>query len=109
MEIKAIRGFNDVLPGEVEKWQFVENTAREIFEGFGFSEIRIPIIERTELFTRGIGEATDIVEKEMYTFHDRSGNSLTLRPEATASMARAYLEHQLYNFDPMAKLYCIGP
>ncbi len=109
MEIKAIRGFNDVLPGEVEKWQFVENTAREIFEGFGFSEIRIPILERTELFTRGIGEATDIVEKEMYTFHDRSGNSLTLRPEATASMARAYLEHQMYTFDPVAKLYSIGP
>ena len=109
MEIKAIRGFNDILPGEIGKWQFVENVAREVFEGFGFSEIRIPIIERTELFTRGIGEATDIVEKEMYTFPDRSGNSLTLRPEATASIARAYLEHQVYSFDPVAKLYCMGP
>jgi len=109
MEIKAIRGFNDILPGEIGKWQFVEDTAREVFEGFGFSEIRIPIIERTELFSRGIGEATDIVEKEMYTFTDRSNNSLTLRPEATASMARAYLEHQIYSFDPVAKLYCIGP
>ncbi|HMK77782.1 MAG TPA: histidine--tRNA ligase [Thermodesulfobacteriota bacterium] len=109
MEIKAIRGFNDILPDEIGKWQFVEETAREVFEGFGFSEIRIPILERTELFSRGIGEATDIVEKEMYTFTDRSGNSLTLRPEATASMARAYLEHQLYTFDPVAKLYCIGP
>ena len=109
MEIKAIRGFNDILPGEIGKWQFVEKTAREVFEEFGFSEIRIPILERTELFSRGIGEATDIVEKEMYTFTDRSGNSLTLRPEATASMARAYLEHQLYNIDSMAKLYCIGP
>jgi len=109
MEIKAIRGFNDILPDQVGKWQFVERTAREVFEGFGFSEIRIPIIERTELFSRGIGEATDIVEKEMYTFADRSGNSLTLRPEATASMARAYLEHQLHMFDPVAKLYCIGP
>ena len=109
MEIKAIRGFNDILPDEIGKWQFVEATAREIFEGFGFSEIRIPIIERTELFSRGIGEATDIVEKEMYTFTDRSGNSLTLRPEATASMVRAYLEHQIYSFDPVAKLYCIGP
>ena len=109
MEIKAIRGFNDILPDEIGKWQFVERTAREIFEGFGFSEIRIPILERTELFSRGIGEATDIVEKEMYIFADRSGNSLTLRPEATASMARAYLEHQLYSFDPVAKLYCIGP
>jgi histidyl-tRNA synthetase len=109
MGIKAIRGFNDILPEEIGKWQFVEDTAREVFEGFGFSEIRIPIIERTELFSRGIGEATDIVEKEMYTFTDRSGNSLTLRPEATASMARAYLEHQIYSFDPVAKLYCIGP
>ena len=109
MEIRAIRGFNDVLPDEIGKWQFVEKTAREVFEGFGFSEIRIPIMERTDLFSRGIGEATDIVEKEMYTFTDRSGNSLTLRPEATASMARAYLEHQLYSFDPVAKLYCMGP
>ena len=109
MEIRAIRGFNDVLPDEIGKWQFVEKTAREVFEGFGFSEVRIPIMERTDLFSRGIGEATDIVEKEMYTFTDRSGNSLTLRPEATASMARAYLEHQLYSFDPVAKLYCMGP
>jgi histidyl-tRNA synthetase len=109
VEIKAIRGFNDILPDEIGKWQFAEETAREVFEGFGFSEIRIPILERTELFSRGIGEATDIVEKEMYTFVDRSGNSLTLRPEATASIARAYLEHQLYTFDPVAKLYCIGP
>lgn len=109
MEIKAIRGFNDILPNEIGKWQFIEKRAREVFEGFGFSEIRIPILERTELFTRGIGEATDIVEKEMYTFTDRSGHSLTLRPEATASIARAYLEHQLYTTDPVAKLYCIGP
>jgi histidyl-tRNA synthetase len=109
VEIKAIRGFNDILPDEIGKWQFVEETAREIFEGFGFSEIRIPVIERTELFSRGIGEATDIVEKEMYTFTDRSGHSLTLRPEATASIVRAYLEHQIYTFDPVAKLYFIGP
>lgn len=109
MEIKAIRGFNDILPDEIGKWQFVEKTVREVFEGFGFDEIRIPILEKTELFTRGIGEATDIVEKEMYTFTDKGGGSLTLRPEATASMARAYLEHKLYTFDPVAKLYCIGP
>ena len=109
MEIKAIKGFKDVLPDEIGKWQFVEKTAREVFEGFGFSEIRIPILERTELFSRGIGEATDIVEKEMYTFTDRGGDSLTLRPEATASMARAYLEHKIYSFDPVAKLYCMGP
>jgi histidyl-tRNA synthetase len=109
MEIKAIRGFNDILPEEIGKWHFVEDTARDVFEGYGFSELRIPIIERTELFSRGIGEATDIVEKEMYTFTDKGGNSLTLRPEATASLARAYLEHQMYNFDPVAKVYFIGP
>jgi histidyl-tRNA synthetase len=109
MEIKAIRGFNDILPGETGKWQFVERTAREVFEGFGFSEIRIPVLEQTRLFARGIGEATDIVEKEMYTFSDRGGTSLTLRPEATASMARAYLEHQMHAFDPVAKLYFMGP
>ena len=109
MEIKAIRGFNDILPQEIGKWHFVEDTARDIFEGFGFSELRIPVIERTDLFARGIGEATDIVEKEMYTFTDKGGNSLTLRPEATASMARAYLEHQMYSFDPVAKVYFMGP
>jgi histidyl-tRNA synthetase len=107
--IKAIRGFKDILPTETEKWQFIEKAAREVFETFGFSEIKIPILEKTELFSRTIGEATDIVEKEMYTFRDRSGDSLTLRPEATASMARAYLEHNLYTRDPVAKLYFIGP
>jgi histidyl-tRNA synthetase len=107
--IKAIRGFKDILPAETEKWQFIEKVAREVFETFGFSEIKIPILEKTELFSRTIGEATDIVEKEMYTFRDRSGDSLTLRPEATASMARAYLEHNLYTRDPVAKLYFIGP
>ncbi len=109
MEIKAIRGFNDILPSEVGKWQFVEQIAREVFESFGFKEIRIPILEKTELFARGIGEATDIVEKEMYTFLDKSGNSLTLRPEATASIARAYLEHKLYINESISKLYFIGP
>jgi histidyl-tRNA synthetase len=109
LAIKAIRGFKDILPREIEKWQFIEKTAREVYESFGFSEIKIPILERTELFSRSIGEATDIVEKEMYTFKDRSGDSLTLRPEATASMARAYLEHHLYAQDPVAKLYFIGP
>jgi len=107
--IKAIRGFKDILPTEIEKWQFIEKMARDVFENFGFSEIKIPILERTELFSRSIGEATDIVEKEMYTFRDRSGDSLTLRPEATASMARAYLEHHLHTRDPVAKLYFIGP
>ena len=106
---QAIKGVKDILPGEVEKWQFMEKTAREVFELYGFSEIRIPIFERTEVFTRSIGETTDIVEKEMYTFSDRSGDSLTLRPEGTASVVRAYVEHNLYNPSSVAKLYYMGP
>ena len=106
---QAIKGVKDILPGEVEKWQFMEKTAREVFELYGFSEIRIPIFERTEVFTRSIGETTDIVEKEMYTFPDRSGYSLTLRPEGTASVVRAYVEHNLYNPPSVVKLYYMGP
>lgn len=109
MKIQAVRGMHDALPGEVETWQFVEDTARRIFEVYGFSEIRIPILEKTELFARSIGETTDIVEKEMYTFPDRSGVSLTLRPEATAGVLRAYIEHSLHRSEPLQKLYCIGP
>jgi histidyl-tRNA synthetase len=109
LQIKGIRGFKDILPGEVEKWQFVESEARRIFELFGFAEFRIPLLERTELFSRSIGEATDIVGKEMYTFSDRDGNSLTLRPEATASILRAYLEHGLNQKNPVGKYYFIGP
>ena len=107
--ITAVRGFKDILPEETGKWQFVESKAREVFTAFGFREIRIPILEKTDLFTRGIGESTDIVEKEMYTFLDRGEEYLTLRPEATASVIRAYLEHSLHAADPVAKLYTIGP
>jgi len=109
LEITSVRGFKDILPEEIGKWRFVEETARKIFQDFGYVEIRIPILEKTELFARGIGEATDIVEKEMYTFTDRSGTSLTLRPEATASIARAYVENGLYSREPEAKLFMIGP
>ncbi|MGB8720233.1 MAG: ATP phosphoribosyltransferase regulatory subunit, partial [Desulfobacterales bacterium] len=94
--IQLIRGFKDVLPGEVELWQKIEQEARTLFESFGFREIRIPIMEKTELFKRSIGEDTDIVEKEMYTFADRGGDMVTLRPEATASIVRAYIQHKLY-------------
>jgi len=107
--IQLIRGFKDVLPGEVEVWQEIERIARSILEDFGFKEIRIPIMERTELFKRSIGEDTDIVEKEMYTFPDRKGELVTLRPEATASICRAYIQHKLYTQDPVQKLYMIGP
>jgi histidyl-tRNA synthetase len=107
--IQLIRGFKDILPGEVELWQHVEKTARSLFEDFGFTEIRIPIMERTELFARSIGEDTDIVEKEMYTFPDRKGSLVTLRPEATASVCRSYIQHKLYSTDPVQKYYTIGP
>ena len=107
--IQLIRGFKDILPGEVELWQEVEKTAKSLFEDFGFKEIRIPIMERTELFARSIGEDTDIVEKEMYTFPDRKGDLITLRPEATASVCRSYIQHKLYAADPVRKFYTIGP
>jgi histidyl-tRNA synthetase len=107
--ITAVRGFKDILPNETGRWQYIEAKARDIFSSFGFREIRVPILEKTDLFTRGIGEATDIVEKEMYTFLDRGEEYLTLRPEATASVIRAYLEHSLHAAEPVAKLYTIGP
>jgi histidyl-tRNA synthetase len=100
---------NDILPGEVETWQELEQAARRIFHSYGFSEIRVPVVEKTELFCRSIGEATDIVEKEMYTFTDKGGTSLTLRPEGTAPVMRAFIEHKLYAQDPVAKLYYLGP
>ena len=107
--IQLIRGFKDILPGEVELWQQIEKTGRTLLEDFGFKEIRIPIMEHTELFARSIGEDTDIVEKEMYTFPDRKGSLITLRPEATASVCRSYIQHKLYAADPVRKFYTIGP
>jgi histidyl-tRNA synthetase len=107
--IQLIRGFKDILPGEIEIWQQIESTACALFEDFGFKEIRIPVMERTELFARSIGEDTDIVEKEMYTFSDRKGDLITLRPEATASIVRAYIQHRMYAIDSVQKLYTIGP
>ncbi|MGB7920986.1 MAG: histidine--tRNA ligase [Desulfobacterales bacterium] len=107
--IQLIRGFKDILPGEIEVWQQIERTACALFEDFGFKEIRIPVMERTELFARSIGEDTDIVEKEMYTFPDRKGDLITLRPEATASVVRAYIQHRMYSVDSVQKFYTIGP
>ena len=107
--IQLIRGFKDILPGESELWQHIEKTAAGLFEDFGFKEIRVPIMERTELFARSIGEDTDIVEKEMYTFADRKGELITLRPEATASIVRSYIQHKLHAADPVKKFYTIGP
>lgn len=109
MAISGVKGFNDILPGQVEKWQHIERTARKIFELYGFSEIRIPILEKTELFSRSIGDATDIVEKEMYSFLDKGENRVTMRPEGTAGVMRAFIEHKLYAVDQVAKLYYMGP
>src|SRR5947209_7937743 len=117
MRITAIKGFSDILPGEVEIWQAVEARARQVFSAYNFSEIRIPILEKTELFSRSIGEATDIVEKEMYTFEDRDSRSadpseatkLTLRPEGTAGVVRAYVEAEMYKSEPVRKFYYMGP
>jgi histidyl-tRNA synthetase len=108
--IQAIRGTYDVLPADVGIWHAVENRLRQTFHLYGFGEIRTPVFEATELFVRGVGEETDIVSKEMYTFADRDdGKMLTLRPEGTAPVMRAYIEHQLYNEARMLKLYYIGP
>lgn len=103
------RGTNDILPGEVEKWQYVENLAREVCREYGYGELRTPIFEHTELFSRGVGETTDIVEKEMYTFTDRGERSITLRPEGTAATVRAYLDNKLQALPQPVKLYYMGP
>ena len=109
MTIRAVRGVHDILPGEGEKWRRVERIARDVFDSYGYEEIRLPIFERTELFAQTIGEATDIVQKEMYTFQDRGGDSVTLRPEATAGLLRAYIEHGLFVHPKPIKLYTMGP
>ena len=104
-----MRGVHDILPAEAAKWERVEGTARRVFEAYGYEEIRLPVFERTELFARGIGEVTDIVQKEMYTFLDRAGEAVTLRPEATASLLRAYIEHGLHVHPKPVRLYTMGP
>jgi histidyl-tRNA synthetase len=107
--IEAVKGARDILPAEIERWQHIEEHARMLFALYGFSEIRTPIFEHTELFQRGIGESTDIVTKEMYTFADRKGRSLTLRPENTAPVVRAYVQHQLRRDSDVCRLYYMGP
>ena len=106
--IQAIRGMNDILPGDISAWQHIEHHARALLGAYGYEEIRPPIVERTELFRRSIGEVTDIVEKEMYTFDDRNGESLTLRPECTASVVRAAIEHGLLR-TPGRRVWAMGP
>jgi histidyl-tRNA synthetase len=107
--IQAVKGTHDILPDQAGSWQRVEEAARGLFARYGYREIRTPVFEETELFARGIGQETDIVAKEMYTFADRDGGSLTLRPEATAGIVRAVIEHNLWNTDPALKVYALGP
>src|SRR5499427_9280742 len=107
--IKAVRGTRDLLPPETALWNFVEAKVRDVFRAYNFQEMRTPIFEETALFARGVGEDTDIVGKEMYTWEDRDGSSLTLRPENTASVMRAYIEHRLDQRPGVQKLYYLGP
>ncbi|WP_201007651.1 histidine--tRNA ligase [Paenibacillus glycanilyticus] len=109
MAFQKSPGTQDILPGVVERWQYAEQKARDICRRFNFREIRTPIFEATELFQRGVGETTDIVEKEMYTFTDRGDRSITLRPEGTAGVVRSYVENKLYGEPDVSKLYYIGP
>jgi histidyl-tRNA synthetase len=115
-KINGVKGMNDLLPGElsgdmapVETWQYVERTTRELFSRFGYGEIRTPMVEDTALFVRSVGEETDIVGKEMYTFLDKGERSLSMRPEGTAPAARAYIEHSVLNQEPLTRWYYIGP
>ena len=108
MNINAPRGTKDILPEQIASWRFIENNIRDICKRYGYEEIRTPVFEHTELFQRGIGEGTDVVDKEMYTFEDRGGRSITLRPENTASAVRAYLQNKLFADKSLVKLFYIG-
>nr|WP_275590594.1 histidine--tRNA ligase [Pseudomonas sp. DP-17] len=107
--MQAIRGMNDILPDQTPAWRYLERTFAGLLDSYGYSEIRLPILEFTELFARGIGEGTDVVDKEMYTFLDRNGESLTMRPEGTAGCVRAVLEHGLSGGGQVQKLWYTGP
>ncbi len=109
MKYSSVRGTRDILNEEVLKLRYLENLGREVFSSYGYGEIVIPTFERTELFTRSIGEVSDIVEKEMYTFQDKKGRSLSLRPEGTAGVVRAFIEHNLYRENAAMRLYYMGP
>src|SRR5690625_4375997 len=109
VQSSAPRGTSDILPKDVGRWQGLEKRVRDVGFRYGFSEIRTPIFEHTELFARGIGADTDVVSKEMYTFFDRGERSLTLRPEGTAGVVRAYMEHRLDAEAQPVKLYYMGP
>jgi len=105
----GVKGMNDILAPEVSKWQFLEQHARDVLEAFAYHELRTPVLEYTPLFVRSVGEVTDVVEKQMYTFDDRDGRSVSLRPEGTASAVRAYVENAQWNKEPVTRWYYIGP
>ena len=109
MKFQVPRGTRDILPGEVERWQWMEERTREVMARYGYREVRTPLFETTDLFVRSVGEATDIVRKELYTFEDRKGRSLTLRPEGTAPLVRAFLENPSLRAEMPARLYYLGP
>ena len=108
-KIYGVKGMNDIIPPDSRAWIRVESAARQVFDRFGYEEVRTPLLEDTALFVRGVGEGTDIVGKEMYTFEDKSGRSLSLRPEGTAPAARAYIEHSVYNLEPVTHWFYMGP
>src|SRR3954463_1158831 len=105
----SVKGMNDILTPDVAKWQFVEEKARSILDAFAYREVRTPVLEYTSLFVRSVGEVTDVVEKQMYTFDDRDGKSVSLRPEGTASAVRAYVDHSQWNVEPVTRWYYFGP
>src|SRR5689334_15530067 len=105
----GVKGMNDILPPEGSKWQFLEQKARGVLEAFAYRELRTPILEYTPLFVRSVGEVTDVVEKQMYTFDDRDGRSVTMRPEGTASAVRAYIASAAWNREPVTRWYYMGP
>lgn len=107
--LKSIKGTHDILPAESARWQYVESSLRELFAAFYYKEVRTPVFESTSLFARGVGEFSDIVTKEMYSFQDKGGESLTLRPELTASVVRSYIQHHYWQDAPIQKLWYIGP
>ena len=105
----GVKGMNDILPPEMWKWRFLEEKAREVLESFAYRELRTPVLEYTSLFIRSVGEVTDVVEKQMYTFDDRDGKSVSLRPEGTASAVRTYVDHSQWNVEPVTRWYYVGP
>ena len=108
-QIRTIKGTHDILPDETDRWQFLEKIIHDIGSMFGYQEIRTPIFEETKLFSRSVGEDTDIVSKEMYSWKDRDGTGLTLRPELTAPVVRSFIQHNLGTSAPVQRLYYIGP